>query len=611
MAVAGWLSYSTKLDTDGFQKGVDSMTNKARDGGAKIKNIVVGLGITKIISTAINTIENSLDGAISRVDTLNNYPKVLNNLGFSFDDAKKSVDKLSTGLNGLPTKLDSATTSVQRLVSKNNDINKSTDYFLAMNNAILAGGASIEIQDSALEQLTQAYSKGKPELEEWKTLQMAMPGQLKQVAKAMGYLNDSDLYEALKNGKVSMEEFMDTIVKLNKEGVNGLASFEKQAKDATGGIATSMTNMKTAVTRGVAGIIGAIDEALSTTKYKSISTIINNVGKEFESGLKLISSVIKGDVSIEEAISIMIEKAMNAVLGILEKINENLPMFYSKGVEIITNIVNGISEKIPELIPQIIETMITMFMSITDETNIQKITDAGAKLIYSLIDGILASIPKLLEHPDFIIKAFLNILSGGQFLIKEVGFNLIKSLISGLIDYIPTLLARLTVIKDSIINKFKEIVTNIPEIGKNIVKGIWNGIKNTKDWLLNKIKSFAKSTVDGIKKFFGIKSPSKVMAQQVGQWIPKGIAVGIDANTNSIDKVLNELDDEIVSRMQNAVNLETGSINTKTMLQTNASYSSVIQVNASFQGNVDLDNTKVGRVVAPEVAKTIKIGGLK
>ena len=230
MGVAGSLTYDTKLDTKGFQKGINDITNKAKTGGSTVKNIVAGLGITKIISSAFNTIANSLDGAISRFDIMNNFPKVLKNLGFSATDAKNSVSKLSDGLDGLPTALDDAVISVQRLVSKNGDLDKSTEYFLAMNNAILSGGASMEIQQSALEQLTQSYSKGKPDLMEWRTLQMAMPGQLKQVAQAMGYVSDSDLYEAFKDGTVSMDEFMDTIVILNKEGVNGLASFEEQAE---------------------------------------------------------------------------------------------------------------------------------------------------------------------------------------------------------------------------------------------------------------------------------------------------------------------------------------------------------------------------------------------
>ena len=300
MGVAGSLTYDTKLDTKGFQKGVNDITNKAKTGGTTVKNIVAGLGITKIISSAFNTITNSLDGAISRFDIMNNFPKVLKNLGFGADDAKRSVNKLADGLDGLPTALDSAVLSVQRFVSKNGDIDKSTEYFLAMNNAILSGGASMTIQESALEQLTQSYSKGKPDLMEWRTLQMAMPGQLKQVAIAMGYVSDSDLYEAFKDGVVSMDEFMDTIVRLNKDGINGLASFEAQAKDATGGISTSLTNLKTRIKKGLTTILDNINKNLKKSGT-SISKIIDTIGTNIKNMLENVGKMI-GKINVNSLI---------------------------------------------------------------------------------------------------------------------------------------------------------------------------------------------------------------------------------------------------------------------------------------------------------------------
>ena len=215
MAVAGTLTYKTELDTSGIQKS-----------GSTVKSIIAGLGITKLISTAMNTIKNSTDDAIKRLDTLNNFPKVMSNLGISAKESQKSIEKMSDKLAGLPTTLDQGASAVQRFTSANGDVEKSTDIFLALNNAILAGGASTEIQASALEQMSQAYAKGKPDMMEWRSLMTAMPAQLKQVADAMGYASADELGESLRNGTVSMDEFMGTITKLNTEGLNGFQSFE-------------------------------------------------------------------------------------------------------------------------------------------------------------------------------------------------------------------------------------------------------------------------------------------------------------------------------------------------------------------------------------------------
>lgn len=295
MAVAGSLTYDTKIDKTGFKDGLNKIEKETSNAGTKIKDIVAGLGITQIIGKAFNLITSNIDTAVKRIDTLNNFPKVMNNLGISSEDSTKAVTKLSEGLKGIPTKLDDASLAVQRFTSINNDVNKSTDYFLAFNNALLAGGASAEIQSNALEQLSQMYGVGAVDAEAWKSVQTAIPAQLQQVAKSMGYTSTAvsgDFYNAIKSGKISMEDFMQQIVKLNKEGTGQYASFAEQAKSATGGIQTSISNAKTAVSRGVANIIKSVDDGLKNAKLGSISDIISEIGKKIESVLKGISNKI-------------------------------------------------------------------------------------------------------------------------------------------------------------------------------------------------------------------------------------------------------------------------------------------------------------------------------
>ena len=288
MAIAGSLIYDTEIDKSGFKKGLSSLTNSVKSGGTKIKNIVSALGITKLISTAFNTINNSIDGAVSRLDTMNNFPKVMSNLGIGVEESKETINDLSERLKGIPTTLDAAALSVERFTSKNGDVKKSVEIFTAVNNALLAGGASSEIQASALEQLSQAYAKGKPDMVEWRSIQTAMPAQLKQVAQAMGMTTD-ELGEGLRKGGVEMDDFIETMIRLNKEGTGQFQSFEKQAKNATGGIKTSITNAKTAIVRGVGNIVTAIDTVLKKTELKGLSNVISKIGSTSENVLKKVA----------------------------------------------------------------------------------------------------------------------------------------------------------------------------------------------------------------------------------------------------------------------------------------------------------------------------------
>lgn len=317
--VGGRVTYETKLDTSGYQKGVNDITSKTKSGGATVKNIVAGLGITKLITKAFDVIRSSMDGAISRLDTMNNFPKVMSNLGIGAKESQKAIERLSEGLQGIPTSLDAGALAVQRFTSKNGDVQKSADIFLAVNDAILAGGASTQIQESALEQLSQAYSKGKMDMMEWRTLQTAMPAQLKQVASAMGLTTDQ-LGEMLRTGDNTeqvFDEFIDTIIRMDKTGVNGFKSLKEQAKNATGGIQTSMANMKTAITRGVANMIQEFDKALSKQGLGGISGVITTIGKEAEKALKSLAGYLPKIINLISGALNILNKLKPVILAVI------------------------------------------------------------------------------------------------------------------------------------------------------------------------------------------------------------------------------------------------------------------------------------------------------
>lgn len=264
---------SVKSEVTSLKNHVDKVTGSIGNSFKSIRNIVAGLGIASIIKS---TILGNVDAAIKRVDTLSNYSRVMSNLGADSVQANASVQKLSNKLIGLPTTLDDASGAVQRFTSVNSNISRSTDMFLALNNAILAGGASSEIQKSALEQLSQSYAKGKPDMFEWRSAMTAMPAQMKQVAEAMGFVNASALGEALRNGRVSMDQFMNTLMQLNTQGINGYQSFEEQARNATGGIATSITNMRTAIVRGMSDVMNTIGQSNIAGFFTNIAKAINS-----------------------------------------------------------------------------------------------------------------------------------------------------------------------------------------------------------------------------------------------------------------------------------------------------------------------------------------------
>ena len=165
---------------------------------------------------------------------------------------------------------------VQQLAPLTSNLDEATDIALAFNNAMLAGGASTMEQENALTQYTQMLSAGKVDMQAWRSIQAAMPGQLNQVAEAMmgaGH-NANDLYEAMKSGKFSFDDFNKAVMDLNQNGFGKYASFAQQAKDATQGIGTAMENVKNRVAKAVQKVIDAVG-------VENIAGAINRFSSQF------------------------------------------------------------------------------------------------------------------------------------------------------------------------------------------------------------------------------------------------------------------------------------------------------------------------------------------
>lgn len=171
--------------------------------------------------------------------------------------------------------------------------------------------------------------------------------------------------------------------------------------------------------------------------------------------------------------------------------------------------------------------------------------------------------------------------------------------------------------KEAAQNMFNTIVDTIQglpdrmmNVGKNIVEGLWNGIKNAKDWMKQKVGEFANGVLDGMKDSLGIHSPSTKARDLVGKFIPEGVAVGVEANTDSALKAIDNMNDDIMSEMNKAVAFETGSVNAKASVKSNNSMLNVIQAAFNIDGSIDIDGQRAGRILTPYMSKTLKTGGV-
>lgn len=272
-------SYSVEAILSATDKNMSSTFKKAlgvcNSFGSQVKSIVAGVGVTKALGAAMNTVTTSLDGAITRFDTLHSYPKVMNSLGFSTDAAKASVSKLNASVQGLPTSLSDIVKSAQSLTSVTGNMGKATDTAIALNHALLASSASTADVSRAQQQYSQMLAVGKPDMQSWRTLQETMAPALTKTAKKLGIVsgNTTELYNAMKNGQITFDQFNAALIECDTEA----GGFAETALSASKTIRTGFTNIKSAVENVEMRIISAFNNILDSQGFGSFVDILDKV----------------------------------------------------------------------------------------------------------------------------------------------------------------------------------------------------------------------------------------------------------------------------------------------------------------------------------------------
>ncbi|HGD4321752.1 TPA: tape measure protein, partial [Streptococcus agalactiae] len=283
----GKLTIQVDLDGSRAQQGVGRLKGLLQSLGSASsssfgsgRRSALGFGAAMGVATAlvqkgIGLVNSSIGGAVSRVDTMNKFPKMMESWGYSTKQSKSAIDALAKGIDGLPTALDEVVGITQQLTLMNGDLSKSTKLALALNDAFLASGSSAGDASRGLTQFTQMMSSGKVDMQSWKSLMETMPVGLQKTAEAFGFAGASakqDLYKALQDGTITFDQFSDKLIELDG-GLNGFAELARKNSD---GIRTSFKNVSTAVTKGLANMIMEFDKA---AKAKGLGGIADNINK--------------------------------------------------------------------------------------------------------------------------------------------------------------------------------------------------------------------------------------------------------------------------------------------------------------------------------------------
>lgn len=233
----------------------------------------------------------------------------------------------------------------------------------------------------------------------------------------------------------------------------------------------------------------------------------------------------------------------------MQRLTEFLPSIISTVSDVLTKLMEFAVTYLPKLLPQLMT--------------------AAVALLTGALQAIKDNIKAVAETVKILIKSFVQFITSNLPLVIDVAIEIIFAVIDGLVSAIPDLIAALPQIITAIV---KGLITGIPKImdvGVNLVKGLWEGIQAAGAWIWEKISGWIGGIWKDIKGFFGISSPSKLMAETIGKPMVQGMALGITQNAGLIDSA-------IASLMPSAVN---------TSVNVTRRFTDVTNSTASYRGN--------------------------
>lgn len=680
---------------DQASKSTSSLTQKLGVGTVAMGSFIGAIGAT-VVGKAFSLITNNVQGAITRIDTLTNATRNFQNMGVKTSVVNTQMNNLKNAINGLPTSLDSAVSGVQLLTSSlNGNMPQSVSVFKALNDGILGFGGTTEQVTNSITQLSQAFSNGKIDAETWNSMiDSGLGPTLNAMAKQMG-ITTGALKSGLSDGSISVSQFNDALVNLDKNGGGGIASLSKIAQDSTSGIGTSMANAKTAVTRGVADMITAVNNGIKSLdittplgQITGIGSIISQLGTVIEhtfgaigqaipqafSGLSGVISSLVGSGNQIQTLFATISTTISGVLGTMD-----FSALTNLAQAILPALQAGFQTFLGYVTPAI-QPLLTAFVNLWNAIQpiVNVITSSlmpvfqilGAFLggfvsgvmgalttAFNVLAGVVRVLTPVIQFVGSVIQALAPIfvtVAGfiGQLMGQFAGFNgilgvvgkVVSSVFSGIIGFGSRLFSSLSGVFNNIANGFRimgsglggvgrgiantfsniigfagrmvsgiiksvsgiagkigshfsgvfnaisKAIGNVADIGKNIVDGIASGIKGAWKSVTSAIGALTDMIPKKIRSLLGIHSPSRVMRDMVGKFIPQGIAVGMTSQDGFISSHAQKLKDQLTGSMSNislpSIGLAGGSLATAGTSTSTTSNQVTINVNGANPDSV-------------------------
>lgn len=370
-----------------------------------------------------------------------------------------------------------------------------------------------------------------------------------------------------------MATVSDIILQLIQAITAFLPQFAEAAVTIAGSIVTQLTafvpqllqaatTLLMAIVDAVPMIVNTLVPMLPQLITAIVTALLGAVPQLLQAATTLLMAIVNALPTIITALTAALPQILTAITNCLQA---SIPVLLQAAITLLMAIVDALPTIIDALvaaIPVIITTLVDFFTN-----NIDTILGAAIQLLMALVDAIPEILVALGNALPQIISAILNAVVDAVPKLLKKSRELFGKIMEALGELLGKLPGKMLEVRDSIVNgirnslgsigsaaadivsaiwdHIKELPGMMLDVGRDLVEGLWNGISDMVGWIGDKISGFGDSVLGGLKDFFGIASPSKVMRDEVGKFLPAGIAIGIEDSTLSAVKSVRSMADKL------------------------------------------------------------------
>jgi uncharacterized phage infection (PIP) family protein YhgE len=574
---------------------------------------VAGAATAALTATAIKSADAFMDAAGEVADYGDNIDKMSQKLGLSYEGFQKwdyvlgqsgtDINSMQTGLKTLTNKLDDAKNGSADAQEMFAQLGISLDDINTMSREDLFGATITGFQKMA--DTTERAALANDLF--GKSGQNLIPLFNQSVEDTQALMEATEKYGMIMS---------DDAVKASADFNDALDTMQRGLSGLKNGMMAEFLPGITEIMTGLTEIISGNSDTGLAAVNEGINAFVDQLAELAPRMFEIASSILMGFAqAIIDNLPVLLDAGLPIIMELVQAVIDNLPTLLQVGLEMLLTIAKSIGDNLPTLIPAVVDTVLAIVDGLID--NIDLLIDASIAIIVGLADGLINAMPRLIQRLPEIVQKIVTALIQNAPKLLEASVQLITSLARGLINSIPTLLRSIPQIITAIYNGFINGVSQMANVGANIVNGIWSGIKSVWQSLVDNVTSLGQNLVNSVKSFFQIGSPSKLFANEVGQWIPEGIAVGIEANEddlfNTIDDMVKEsvITPNIESLATSNVSMSSGSISNNDATSDSIASALLALANREMNVNVSLEGDAQGlfRQVRKQTNQFIKSTG--